>query len=263
MARLLSRGEFYEKVSAQSVFEEDFERLLVANAADLYPSWHCLPFKQVVESEFGPAKSDLALVDRKYRRWWVVEVELASHSLHQHVEPQVRSLATGAYISAHAEALHLSRPDLELRALKDMVLGEQPRVLVLVNESRPDWIPSLHRWNARLGVVEIFRSSRNVDVLRVNGEHPDDLGNVLTNCRVDALLRRSLVVGSPAALPVVPGGRLEIIFEGGTTQWRRIQSANCVWLMPVRRSPLPHGISEYQITQDNSGKLILIPLRRR
>jgi hypothetical protein len=44
-------------------------------------------------SEYGSKKPDLALIDRDYRAWWVVEVELAHHSLHHHVLPETTSRA--------------------------------------------------------------------------------------------------------------------------------------------------------------------------
>jgi hypothetical protein len=257
VARLLHRGEFYDSISPGALFEDDYERLLIANRLELYPAWHLVKFKQIVESEYGSARADLALIDKRYRGWWVVEVERGSHSLSGHVEPQVRSLATGQYTTAHADALHRELPTLNARALTELVRGEQPRVLVLVNEPRPEWKADLARWKAKVGVVEIFRSHRDVDVLRVNGDHPDDLGDVITYCKLDPLLPTALLVSSPAAIGVRNGERVELLYNGGLTEWKRIDSADSAWLMPTRRAPLPEEPSNYLIMEDESGKLIL------
>jgi hypothetical protein len=262
VARLLLRGEYYDSVSPGALFEDDYERLLLANGKALYPSWHLGKFKCVVESEYGRAKADLALVDKRYRNWWVVEVERAIHPL-SHVEPQVRSLAAGRYDHRHASVIKDGLPNLDLDSLREMVLGQQPRVLVLVNAPCPDWSAPLHQLGAKLGIIEIFRSPRNIDVLRVNGEHPDEIGNTLSLCRVDLLMPRSLIVSSPAALPIRSGGRVEIVFEGGVSEWKRVDSAACVWLMPVRRSPLPPDVEQYHLHEDDTGRLFLMALRKR
>jgi hypothetical protein len=262
VARLLLRGEYYDSVSPHALREDDYEKLLLANGADLYPSWNLVAFKQVVESEYGRAKADLALIDRRYRRWWVVEVELGSHPFSTHVEPQVRRLANGAYGPSHADSIHSAMPTLDRRAVGEMIMGEQPRVLVLVNQPKPDWLPALHIWGARVGIVEVFRSPRNVDVLRINGEHPDDLGDLVSLCRVDPLIPSSLIVASPAALGVSSGEKLTLVFEGGLTEWRRVDVADRVWLMPIRRSPLPTNVSGYRITEDGTGRLMITPIRK-
>lgn len=260
MARLIIRGEYYDSVAPGALYEDDYERLLVAHRREIYPAWHLVSFKCTVESPYGNARPDLALVDARYRRWWVVEVELSSHPLYAHVAPQVQSLATGHYDLEHAETLADEIPELDRHALREMVIAEQPRVLVIVNEGRADWLPTIHQWNGRLGIVEVFRSPRNVDVLRVDGEHPDDLGNVISFCYADPALPRSLIVSSPAALP--PGARLEIAFDGGISEWARIDAGNRVWLMPVRRSPLPTVVREFQLKEDDQSKLFLVPVRR-
>jgi hypothetical protein len=262
VARLLLRGEFYDSIAPGALFEDDYERLLIANGADLYPAWHLVQFKCTVESEYGPAKADLALVDRRYRNWWVVEVERATHPL-SHVEPQVRSLASGRYDHRHASVLHKGLEGSDIKALKEMVLGQQPRVLVLVNSPRPDWSAPLHQLGAKLGVIEIFRSARNIDVLRVNGEHPDDLGSILSKCKVDLLMPKSLIVASPAALPIAAGERVGIHFQGNVSDWRRVDAGACVWLMPVGRSPLPPDAEQYELSEDVTGRLILVTTGRR
>lgn len=263
MARLLLRGETYESVSPNALFEGDYERLLLTHRDALYPHGHLVPFKCNVDSEFGRARADLALIDKSYRKWWVVEVETADHSLEGHVEPQVRALANGKYGADHARYLSAQSPDLDHNSLSEMVRGAQPRVLVLVNRACPEWIAPLRRWDARIGIVEIFRSPRSVEVLRINGEHPEMNEDVLSACRIDPILRRSLVIDSPAALPVEEGGLVQIWYEGGVSDWKRVSTSDVVWLMPIRRSPLPHGVVEFSLVRDGSGQLRLINSRSR
>jgi hypothetical protein len=260
--KLLIRGEYFESVAPGALFEADYERLLMANAAYLYPQFHLVKFKCDVQSEFGGARADLALIHRTYRSWWVVEVELGAHPL-QHVEPQVRILSFASYGLDEANYLATHGPGLNVENLRQMMRGAQPRVLVLVDEYKPSWDLPLKRLNALVGIVEVFRSPRGVEVLRVNGDHPSDEADAISICRVDPNLTRSLVVDSPAALGYADGATLTILYGDGTTQWRVVGSRDMVWLMPVRRWPLPTSVFEYTLVKTESGALRLLDYANR
>lgn len=133
MPRLMLEGRWFDPVSARSLYEADYENALVAHARHLFPGYRCVPFKFPVESEFGTGIPDLALIDNDYRSWYVVEVELDTHPLRGHVEEQVQKFASGKYDETHALYIHRKAPDLSLDSLKQMLLGDQPRVLVLVS----------------------------------------------------------------------------------------------------------------------------------
>ena len=83
-----------------------------------------------------------------------------------------------------------------------MVRDLQPRVLVVVNKPRPDWVKPLAKYGATLAVFEIFQSEDNKRLFRVNGEHPAGPAEVISVCRIDELMRRWLVVETPAGLNV-------------------------------------------------------------
>ena len=95
MARFLLGDEWFDQLSSTALYESEYERLLLSNARALFPDYHVVEFKPIIQSEYGTAKPDLALVDRDLRLWWVVEVELAHHSLKGHVLPQVEILTSG------------------------------------------------------------------------------------------------------------------------------------------------------------------------
>src|SRR5260370_3290004 len=126
-----------------------------------------MPFKTTISSEHGDSKPDFALVDRQYRRWWVVEVELAHHPL-SHVAWQVSVFASGGYGDSHASYLAGQSAAVNRDALAQMMRGAPPGGLVIVNAPASEWSRSLARWGALLAVVETFRSDRNHHVLRSN-----------------------------------------------------------------------------------------------
>ena len=188
VARLLASGEWYDTVSPQSIYETDFEDILLANGELLYPTFITTKFKCKVNLEYGNGIPDLALVDKGYRQWWVVEVELSSHRLAGDVERQVSIFSSGIYGDRHAEYLAQQSTDFDAESLLEMMRGRQPRVLVIVERLKPEWVTALARWEALIAVAELFRSKRDY-ILRVNGQHPEPLGDVVSVCRVDPRLR--------------------------------------------------------------------------
>lgn len=259
MAKLLVNGEWYESVAPESLYEADFEGILLNNAGVLFPSYFACKFKRTVHSDVGSAAADLALIDLQYRRWWVVEVELGHHRLEDHVEPQVAALSGAAYGPAEAEHLARNAPTLDAGKLREMMRGVQPRVLVLVNEAKPAWSNRLARYDALVGVAELFRSRQNRSILRINGDQPDEMGDLVSECTVDPLLANFLVVHSPASLGGQGSERVLIRGEGGMSEWQRVESATRVWLTPLARSPLDPSTRAYRLLRAPDGQLVLKP----
>ena len=257
--RLLLSEEWFDAVSSEGQYESDFESVILSRANSLFSKFHVVSFRRPVESEEGRKIPDLALVDFTYRFWWVVEVEMAHHSLYGHVIPQVEVFARGKYGEEHANHLASRRDDLDRAALQDMIMGAQPRVLVVVNRNVPDWIDPLRRLDAIVAVVEIFRSGRNQHILRVNGDYPESQdAHIESLCRLDDALPSLLQVDSPAALGIATGEKLAMEFNGGLTSWSRLDISDRVWLVPSGRNPLVAN-QEYLIMRDADSRLILRP----
>ena len=252
--RLLVNGEWFEAVSSWGQFERDFERLLFNQAGAIFPEHYTVPFKVPVETEHDRKIPDLALIDRSYRQWWVVEVEMGHHSLAGHVLPQVEVFARGKYGNEHGRYLLEQSNELDPDSVRDMIKGSQPGVLVVVNQEVPSWIEPIHHVGGLLTIVQIFRSSRNQHILRVNGDLITETSAELVSvCRLDPFMPRLLQVDSPASLGVAAGERLKILFGEGTTEWARIDSADRVWLNPIGNNPLSSG-REYQVMKELGGR---------
>lgn len=261
--RILTDGEWYEAVSPSSLYEDDFERVVLSRARLLYPGYHSVLFKKLVQSDMDSARPDMALIDIQYRSWWVVEIEMAYHSLYHHVLPQVETLSSAVYGDDEADYLVSQNNGLDCVSLIDMMKGIQPRVLVVVNCNAPDWIEPLSKFNAILQVVEVFRSDKNRHMVRINGESPSILkADIVSPCHLDTIMPRLLLIESPASLGISHGERVEIELEGGITEWERIDSRNGVWLSPLKRNPLRTPES-YQIVRDSTGALHFERVLRR
>ena len=206
----------------------------------------------------GGAKADLAFIDNAYRQWVVVEVELGHHSFYGHVLPQARRLHLGVYDAKHAEYLGRNDPLLDGARLRDMVKGEQPRVIVLANEMVPEWERELNRIEVDAYTFEMFKSAKEHYVfetdLVINSLSP----TTLSLCRRDRIIQSWLQVNSPAALPVAHNERMEVIVDGAITVWKRFDARQVVYLQPEGRCPLSSEIG-YELFRGQSGDLELLP----
>jgi hypothetical protein len=240
MGRLLLREEWFEPLSLHAQYEAEFERILLAYRTTLFPTWYLVPFKVDVQSDEGVKRPDLALIDRDYRRWWVVETEMARHDFNSHVLPQARVLAQGSYNDTHVSALLRAEEVLDPACVAAMVRGEQPRVWVIVDHPRPEWQRPLEAIGAALGVVEIFQSSMNQHIFRLNGEQPQPPTTDMIECRRDPNVLRLWTVDTPALLPIVGGETMDIYLEGigQRFSWMRRDTANTVYLSCTRGNPL-------------------------
>lgn len=99
MNTLLLRGPPVRlfKLCDTSVAEDGFEQTVLWAFAHMYPDCVAFIYKPTIEYEGEGWQPDLALVDKKFRYWFVVEVETAAHSLQKHVLPQVTAFKRGIY----------------------------------------------------------------------------------------------------------------------------------------------------------------------
>lgn len=233
MARVLHNDIWYDELGPGSLYEAEFERIVIQYLDNICPGFVPVPFKITVTAAHGAARADLALVQSNYLAWWVVEVELTSHSLKGHVLPQVETLADAAYGRREADYLASKSERLDRVKLRDMVLGEQPRVLVIANSRKEGWEEPLRRLGARLAFFQLFRSDRGRQLALTNGYWPTAGRETRSRCYVHPVMRKLLVVRSPAILPAATRKEIDIYYGGQLTTWRRVDTSNEVRLMPL------------------------------
>ena len=265
MARVLFNQIWFDSVRSQSWYETDYEQIVVRHCPALFPHWIAVPFKTNVLGEDGAVKQpDLALIDPNYRKWWVVEVELAHHHVITHVLPQVEAFRTGTYNAQHAQYLFARNPSLDLSKLVAMMSGEPPQILVIVDRPDTDWRRLLRARDVSLSIVEPFRGPNNELLLRVNGDQPELPGSVLTRCSRHAGIRRLWRVHSPAALPTAgrEDGLLEIVFDGSPVLWKRVDLAGSVMLCVHEGGDVLKGWRGVDLVQHADGGLAFQPVAK-
>ncbi len=254
MAKILHNGDWYEQLSTEALYEDEYERILVEHAASLFPSYRLLQFKIAVHSETRAAKADFALVHRNYRDWWVVEAELGHHPFEGHVRPQIETLSDAHYGEDVAEYFSLAAPDLDEERIRSMIKGQQPRVLVIVNAPKLDWTRELKRYDALVTVLEVFRSSLNKYLYRLNGDQPPESTCQSSACGVE--MARMLKLHSPGILPIQHGQKLMILFRNGITEWSRLDIKDAVYLASAKPVSLDRK-ARYTLVERENGSFAL------
>ena len=261
MARLLINNEWYDEVSAKALRESEFEAIFLKNVDVIYPDYYTIPFKVVVESEHGTAKADLALIDKDYLNWWVIEVEMSRHSLNGHVLPQIEILSNAVYGENISDFFFQKRPDLNYDKLKILMKGSQPRVMVVLDIPKDKWEQKLERFNAILSVFQIFRSKTGDLIFRINGSYPHKFSPKQSKCRFTNLLNRFLKIESPSIINVQDKEKINILYEGATTEWKRIDIRDIVYLYPISYNPLDIN-KEYLLLQEPDNSYYLKELNK-
>jgi hypothetical protein len=238
MPRILHNNIWYSPVDSASMYESIYESKILNSSDYLFPGYFCLPFKKQVESIYGPAIPDLVLIDKEYREWIVIEVELEHHALQGDVLDQVVKFAAGEYTISHADYLATKDNSLDIEKLRLLVTGIRPKISVMVPVQKPEWWRILLQYNATIAVIEVWEDDTGRNLLRVNGDQPTvKSSEFLTNLFRDRNIAKGLKIENPAVL-ASEDDKIRMTFRGLSSEWVIIRSKASAWLMPTGKYPL-------------------------
>ena len=114
--------------------EREFEEQVLRVTNKLMPSYTAASWKPIIKDWHGHgARPDLAMLSHDLENWYVIEVELASHSISGHIAPQLETLGNGVYDSTLLPSLQRAFPSEDVEALTRMVRRE-PGLLCIVDQ---------------------------------------------------------------------------------------------------------------------------------
>lgn len=250
MSRIFMDDRWFDGISPARHYESEYETIVRQHAGQLFEHYHLVTFKKSVESEHGAVIPDLALVGHDYSDWIVIEVEMAVHSFSSHVEPQLIKLLMGDYTQAHARHLSENHEQLEYNRLSDMVKGEQPEILIVVNYPVPRWREKIDAHGGRVLVFQPFVSDRNRYSFLVDGFLPEPDSEIVSRCRRDPAVPKMLLVERPGTLPIDDEEACRILYRNSVTRWRRVDGRERVWLAPTGPFPL-EGEGPFELRRDD------------
>ena len=161
-------NNLFELSDGDAVGEIEFELLVAKTLLCIYPQYHCFPFAGTFTLEESGSHPDIALVAKDLSHWFVVEVELITHSLEGHVLPQLRNFRYGQpqddCISILSREL-----DLDKSQIRTFLLTVPRSVAVIVNKRSREWEIALRSLQVQLLTVSAFASRSGVQAVEVEG----------------------------------------------------------------------------------------------
>ena len=98
------------------------------------PSYKIASWKpRIRDWEGHAAKPDLVMISSNLDNWYVIEVELASHSVMGHIAPQLETLRNGVYDRTLVPSLKSSFPSESTDSLTRLV-GRDPGLICIVDQ---------------------------------------------------------------------------------------------------------------------------------
>src|SRR5581483_2694836 len=158
------KENLFEVWDADAALETEFELVVAKALMCMYPNHRCITFGGTFKLEDNVSRPDLALIAKDLSHWFVIEVELISHSLEGHVLPQVRTFRYGDpqrdCISVLSKALSMDRNQIET-----FLLTVPRAVAVVANKRHRDWEIALRSLDVQLLTVSAFNSPAGIQAI--------------------------------------------------------------------------------------------------
>jgi hypothetical protein len=205
--------------------ETEFEYFAAQALTCAYPQYTCVTFGGGFAFEGNISRPDLALVANDFSHWFLIEVELITHSLNLHVLPQLRAFRYGEAQRDCAPILAQRLGIAESRA--QTLVHHVPRtVAALLNKRSDEWLFALRALDVQLLIVSVYDS--------VQGQVAFEIEGVLERSKENigfgqySATDRSLRFHRGAALPQ---GRVQIADSDGAPSWWIISIApEAIWI---------------------------------
>jgi hypothetical protein len=163
LARVLTDGDVYERVR---LLEADYETTVLKFGVTILPGWRLVGWKPMLRTTIGQGvMPDAVLVDLESSEWYVVEVELASHSVDEHIRPQLERLRYAMYGDDLAPGLMRATGRSE-DAIR-LMLSRRPGFLCVVDGDSVDVRLACQEFGFEYAVAEPLKSDANRFALRV------------------------------------------------------------------------------------------------
>jgi hypothetical protein len=216
--------------------EEHFQDVVANLMETALPDFFIIPADFLVEDNFGrSARPDIVLIEKKYRRWFVIEVERILHSLEGHVLPQVETLANGAYSDPHATWLcdtdhRLLRPEV-----KRLVTASHPLVVVVADDAavfNHGWKVLTERNLAQIATVEAFRCDETAESIAEWSGFEPSAPVMGSSSATPAPLINALIVTDPGAVGLLHASDLTMEFQDKSYSFRTVPAGGRIMLLP-------------------------------
>lgn len=231
---------------SETQFEVDVAKVLSC----IYANHVCFLFGGTFEYENTRHCADLALVAKDCSHWFIVEVELVSHSFQRHVLPQVRAFRYG---SPQSDCISILAREMKIGRMRaQTLLNYVPRAVVVVaNKYNREWEVALGALDIQFLAVSKFKSSAGTGAIEMHG----GLSVAVKHLGFGrySSVDRSLIMQPETDLPL---GSIQIgTREGAVATWIVSRDGRVTWVTKEVGTPdIPDG-AYVQLVRSIEGRI--------
>lgn len=183
MAKIVSallEKEFYHSALIGALNEDENEGIFVQQARRMFSDCYIIRFKKDVDYNGATCKPDLAIIKKDFSKWFVIEVELANHSI-KHIIKQVTIFKNAKY-SKHVysdyilEQLSNVYSQLDkvstFELIKRLLDNVNPEILVVLNSEYEKLTDLLDKENIKYMLFEVYIDTEDNEVYRIVNDYP-------------------------------------------------------------------------------------------
>jgi hypothetical protein len=238
--------------------EPEFEYLAAKAITCAYPHYRCVMFGGTFVFEGRGSRPDLALVANDFSHWFVIEVELITHSLALHVLPQLRTFRYGVPQADCAPTL-ARRLDISLSRAQTLVQHVPRSVAAIANKRNLEWQMAFRALDVQMLVVSVYDSSQGEMAFEIEGALERSLENV--GFGEYLATDRSIKFHRGTSLPL---GRVQVADSDGAPSWWIISEApEAIWMTKETGSLDVENGDFVQMIRTGQGRLVIRRLATR
>lgn len=245
----------FEIVDPTQFVEGDFEAEVVKALSCLMPDYQCGVFAGSFVLEGERRIADLALIHKSLSHWFVLEVELAGHSLDGHVLPQVRCFRYGDPEESCVTSLVRAFSVLTREQAASLLTYIPRYVAVVGNMPDPVWTTKLSALDVQHLTVTVYRDSSGRTAHEVEGRlivRAESLGFARFSA-TDNCLRIPRGCG-------LPTGSIQIVDQfGNPSTWTVTDESGVLWVQKQRGPALLPPDCYVQIIRSIDGRVSIRP----
>jgi hypothetical protein len=177
-------------------------------------------------------RPDMALIAKDFSHWFIIEVELVTHSFENHVLPQVRSFQYGKAQPDCVNSL-VSSKLVNVQQAETLMSFVPRTVAVIANKWNSDWYQGLSALQIQFLAISVFRSTEGQDAIEINGRLEAFKAHL--GFGRYAAIDRSLVFPKDLSLP---DGAAQINDpEGSLATWVIRRDSKFAWMVKETGTP--------------------------
>lgn len=232
--------------------ESEFEASVVRALGCIYEGYRCVVFGGGFRYDQEISRPDLALVARDFSHWFIIEVELLSHSLERHVLPQVRAFQYGQMQADCAAAL-ARELNINIGQAQTLVERVPYVVAVITNGNENTWRIALQAHGIQFVSLSVFRSADGNQAFEVSGKLEvvkESLGFGVYSA-TDRALRFARGIDLPEGLVQIETSR------GAKGLWRVSRDDRFTWVAKEAGRPDMPDAAHIQLIRAVGGRISL------